>query len=204
MGSDAGLSHLPRLPSLVEPRTERLQLRAWRPSDRDAFAALNADAEVMRYFPGRQSRAESDGFADRIESRMAALGYGLWALETVDTGSFLGFTGLNPMPKDVPGSGGIEVGWRLARSAWGYGYATEAGRAALAVAFDLAAYDEVWSLTASTNVPSRAVMERLGLRHVATALHPALDPDSPIAEHVFYRITRAEYARQRQESRRLT
>ncbi len=153
MGSDAGLSHLPRLPSLVEPRTERLQLRAWRPSDRDAFAALNADPEVMRYFPGPQSRAESDGFADRIESRMAVLGYGLWALETVDTGSFIGFTGLNPMPEDVPGSGGIEVGWRLARSAWGYGYATEAGRAALAVAFDLAAYDEVWSLTASTNAP---------------------------------------------------
>ncbi len=193
------LSHLPRLTRLVEPTTERLVMRAWRASDRDAFAALNADPEVMRYFPGPQTRAESDGFADRIEARMAELGYGLWALEPVETGSFVGFTGLNPMPPGVPGSGGIEVGWRLARSAWGYGYATEAGRAALAVAFDLAAYDEVWSLTATINAASRAVMERLGLRQVATTLHPALDPDSPIAEHVFYRITRAEYSRHRVE-----
>ena len=98
------------------------------------------------------------------------------------------------MPDDVPGAGGVEVGWRLAASAWGHGYASEAGRAALAVAFDQAAYDEVWSLTATVNSPSRAVMERLGLHHVATQPHPALDPESPISEHVFYRITRAEYA----------
>ncbi len=188
------LDHLPRLPALVQPSTERLRLRAWRPADRDAFAALNADPEVMRYFPGAQSRQESDDFADRIEERMAELGYGLWALEPVATGAFIGFTGLNPMPDGVPGSGGLEVGWRLARSAWGHGYATEAGRAALAVAFDLAGYDEVWSLTATINLPSRAVMERLGLRHVATQRHPALDPASPIAEHVFYRITRSEHA----------
>jgi RimJ/RimL family protein N-acetyltransferase len=188
------LDRLPRLPALVEPRTDRLRMRAWVASDRAAFAAMNADPEVMRYFPSVMTREASDAFADRIESRMAALGYGLWALEPRDSGAFLGFTGLNPMPDDVPGAGGVEVGWRLARSAWGHGYATEAGRAALSVAFDLAAYDEVWSLTATVNLPSRAVMERLGLRHVATQPHPALEPDSPIAEHVFYRITRAEYA----------
>ena len=187
------LHGLPRLPALVEPVTERLRMRAWRSSDRDPFAALNADPEVMRYFPSVQSREESDAFADRIEARIAELGYGLWALEPVATGQFIGFTGLNPMPDDVPGAGGVEVGWRLAAAAWGQGYATEAGRAALAVAFDQAGYDEVWSLTATVNGPSRAVMERLGLRHVATQPHPALDPASPISEHVFYRLTRADY-----------
>lgn len=189
--------HPPRLAELVEPLTRRLRMRAWRPGDRDAFAAMNGDPEVMRYFPGLQSRAESDAFADRIEARIADLGYGLWALETRDDGAFIGFTGLNPMPDGVPGSGGIEVGWRLARSAWGRGYATEAGRAALAVAFDLVGYDEVWSLTATINQPSRDVMERLGLRHVATQLHPALDPKSPIAEHVFCQLTRARYTAER-------
>lgn len=192
------LQDLPHLPVLVEPRTERLLLRAWRPSDRITFAALNADQEVMRYFPGVQHREESDRFADRIASRMAELGYGLWALEVTDTADFIGFTGLNPMPDGVPGAGGIEVGWRLARSAWGHGYATEAGRAALSVAFETAGYEEVWSLTSSGNAPSRRVMERLGLRHLDTALHPSLDPGSPIAEHVFYRITRAEYDARRE------
>lgn len=187
------LDHLPRLRALVEPRTERLQLRAWQPEDREPFAEMNADPEVMRYFPAVQTRAESDAFADRIESRMAELGYGLWAIEPLDGGGFVGFTGLNPMPDGVPGEGGIEVGWRLARYAWGRGYATEAAWAALSVAFEQAGYDEVWSLTADINTPSRAVMERLGLRHLDTKPHPALDPASPISEHVFYRITRPEY-----------
>lgn len=185
---------LPRLPDLVEPGTERLRMRAWVAADRDVFAALNADPEVMCYFPSVMTRDASDDFADGIEARMAELGYGLWALEPRNEGGFVGFTGLNPMPAGVPGSGGLEVGWRLARSAWGRGYATEAGRAALAVAFDRLGLDEVWSLTTTTNLPSRAVMGRLGLRHVATQLHPALEPDSPIAEHVFYRITQSEYA----------
>jgi RimJ/RimL family protein N-acetyltransferase len=189
----ATLDHLPHLPALVEPVTDRIRMRAWRPEDRELFAALNADPEVMRFFPGLQSREESDEFADRIESRMAELGYGLWALEPVESGEFIGFTGLNPMPEDGPGAGGMEVGWRLARSAWDKGYATEAGRAALRVAFELAGFDEVWSLTAVVNEPSRAVMERLGLRHLATQPHPALDRNSPISEHVYYRITRSEF-----------
>lgn len=187
------LHHLPKLDSLVEPVTERLLMRAWVSADREPFAAMNADPEVMRYFPGVMSRESSDAFADGITSRIDELGYGLWALEPIASGEFVGFTGLNPMPDGGPGAGGLEVGWRLARSAWGRGYATEAGRAALAVAFDRAGLDEVWSLTATINAPSRAVMERLGLRHLATRPHPAVDPGSPISEHVYYRITRSEY-----------
>ncbi len=169
-------------------------MRAWRTADREPFAAMNADLEVMRYFPAQMTRAESDAFVDRIEGRLAGNGYGLWALEVAATGDFIGFTGLNPMPEGVPGSGGVEVGWRLARSAWGHGYATEAGRAALEVAFSALGLDEVWSLTAETNAASRAVMSRLGLSHVATQDHPALAADSPMRLHVFYRITRQEYA----------
>jgi RimJ/RimL family protein N-acetyltransferase len=187
------LDHLPHLPRLVEPVTQRLRLRSWLPADREAFAAMNADPEVMRYFPEMLTRKQSDAFVDRIEARMAELGYGLWALELLSTGGFLGFTGLNPMPDGGPGAGGLEVGWRLARSAWGHGYATEAGRAALAVAFGDAGLDEVWSLTTVVNAPSRAVMERLGLRHMSTQDHPDLDPGSPISEHVYYRVTRSDF-----------
>ncbi len=181
-------------PSLIEPRTERLVMRAWCGADREPFAVMNADPEVMRYFPAHMTRAESDAFVDRIEGRFAVQGYGLWALEVAATGEFVGFTGLNPMPAGVPGSGGVEVGWRLARSAWGHGYATEAGRTALEVAFGRLGLDEVWSLTAEANAASRAVMSRLGLSHVATQEHPGLAADSPVRLHVFYRITRQEYA----------
>ncbi len=176
-----------------EMRTSRLLMRRWRDADREPFAAMNADFEVMRYFPAVMSRDASDAFVDRIESGLEARGFGLWALEVVETGEFIGYTGLNPMPADVPGAGGWEVGWRLTRSAWGHGFATEAGRAALEVGFEQGQLDEVWSLTAVLNVPSIAVMRRLGMTQVTTADHPQLSDDSPLRPHVFYRITRAEF-----------
>ena len=171
-----------------ELRTPRLLMRRWSDSDLEPFADMNADPEVMRYFPAVMAREDSDAFVALIERRFDEQGYGLWALEVLETGQFVGFTGLNPMPKGVPGAGGVEVGWRLARAAWGRGFATEAGRAALEVAFGPAGLQEVWSLTARLNEPSIAVMRRLGLSYVAAARHPALDPASPLADHVFYRI----------------
>ncbi len=137
-------------------------MRRWLAGDREPFAAMNADPEVMRYFPAPATRAESDALVDRIEGRFAKVGFGLWALEVVESGEFIGFTGLNPMPAGVPGAGRLEVGWRLARSAWGHGYATEAGLAALSVGFDRVGLDEVWSLTAVVNAPSLAVMRGWG------------------------------------------
>lgn len=169
-----------------ELRTERLLMRRWRAGDRDVFAAMNADPQVMRHFPAPLDRAASDTFLDRIEARFEEQGYGLWALEVVDGPGFVGFTGLNPMPDGVPGAGGVEVGWRLARSAWGNGYATEAALAALDVA-RAAGLTEVWSMTAVTNLPSQAVMRRIGLRRHDTFEHPAVPVGHPVRPHVVYR-----------------
>lgn len=169
-----------------EVRTDRLRMRRWRDEDREPFAAMNADPQVMRHFPAPLDRAASDTFLDRIEARFEEQGYGLWALEVVDGPGFVGFTGLNPMPDGVPGAGGVEVGWRLARSAWGNGYATEAAWAALDVA-RAAGLTEVWSMTAVTNLPSQAVMRRIGLRRHGTFEHPAVPVGHPVRPHVVYR-----------------
>ena len=184
-----------------ELRTSRLLMRRWRSSDLEPFAALNADAEVMRYFPAPMARADSDDLVRRFEAGFDEHGIGRWALERRSDDAFIGFTGLGPMPDGVPGSGGWEVGWRLERRAWGQGLATEAGRAALRVAFEACSLAEVWSMTATANRPSRAVMERLGMTHVATADHPALAEGSPLRQHVFYRVSAAEWfaARSRSE-----
>ncbi|MEY2406890.1 MAG: hypothetical protein QOG39_1806, partial [Acidimicrobiaceae bacterium] len=101
----------------AEIRTERLLMRRWRDEDRAPFAAMNADPVVMEHFPGLLTREESDAFVDRIEAHFAEHGYGLWVLED-DTG-FLGFTGLNWATFDAPFNPSLEVGWRLARPAWG-------------------------------------------------------------------------------------
>jgi RimJ/RimL family protein N-acetyltransferase len=170
-------------------RTDRLLLRRWLDTDREPFARLNADAEVMRFFPAPLSRFDSDALAARADALFDQHGFGLWALERLDTGAFIGFTGLAPMPEGVPGSGGVEVGWRLAMSAWGHGFATEAATAALRFGFDTLGLAEVNSITALVNSPSRRVMERLGMRPSVEFDHPRLPPGSPLRRHVRYVLT---------------
>ena len=165
-------------------------MRRWQDSDREPFAALNADAETMRYFPSTMARAASDAFVDLIEERFAGQGYGLWALEIAENGQFIGFTGLNPMPADVPGAGGLEVAWRLARHAWHRGYATEAAQAALDVAFNGIGMPEIWSMTALLNEPSQAVMRRIGLTEYTRFEHPRVPAASPLRSHVTYHRVR--------------
>jgi len=171
--------------------TKRLVLRRWRDADREPFAELNGDPETLVFFPSTLTRAESDAFVDRIEARFEDHGYGLWALEVRQTGEFIGFTGFAPMPENVPGGpDGTEIGWRLARTAWHHGYATEAARGALDVAFAGVGLPEVWSFTSVLNTPSRAVMRRIGMTEVARFEHPRVPDGSPIKPHVMYHLAR--------------
>ena len=172
---------------LSEIRTARLLMRRWRDGDRSPFAAMNADPEVMRYFPATLSRAESDQLVDRIEERFDQQGFGLWALELLESGQFIGFTGLNPMPDGVPGTGDQEVGWRLDRRAWHRGYATEAARAALDAGLDTLGLPVIWSMTAVLNLPSQAVMQRLGMALHQHFDHPRIAAGHPLRPHVVYR-----------------
>jgi len=160
--------------------TDRLVLREWRPEDREPFAALNADPAVTEHLRGALTRGQSDAFADRVATHFAVHGYGLWAVE--GDGGFAGFTGLQW--SEVTGQRALEVGWRLARWAWGRGWATEAARAALDVGLRQAA--EVVSFTAVGNVRSVAVMERLGLRRVREFDHPGDDVPDRLRRHVLY------------------
>jgi RimJ/RimL family protein N-acetyltransferase len=181
-----------------ELQTERLLLRRWRPEDRAPFAALNADPEVMLHFPEPLTRRQSDRLADRIELAMDRQGWGLWALEERATGRFIGFTGLARPGFQAPFMPAVEIGWRLARSSWGRGYATEAARAALAHAFGPLALDEVVAMVVPGNVRSQGVMRKLGLRYDEDADfdHPLIEEGSPVRRHRLYRLTRQEWAAQ--------
>lgn len=175
--------------------TERLVLRRWREADREPFAALNADPEVMRFFPSRLERVESDRLIERIEARFEADGIGQWAVERRADGEFLGFTGLAPATFEASFTPAIEVGWRFARSAWGHGYATEAGRAALRFGFEVRELEAILSWTSVLNTPSIAVMERLGMHHdpADDFDHPRIPEGHPLRRHVLYRIDREDW-----------
>ncbi len=174
-----------------ELSTARLVLRRWHETDCAPFAALNADPLVMEYFPDRLTGAESDDLIAKIEAGFEMRGYGLWALEVRATGEFVGFTGLAVPSFSAHFTPAIEVGWRLARSAWGQGYATEAGLAAIAFGFQETDLDEIVSFTTAANARSRAVMKRIGMTHdpADDFDHPELDELDRLRSHVLYRIS---------------
>lgn len=170
-------------------RTDRLVLRPWRESDREPFAALNADPDVMEFFPAPLTREESDGFADRIEAAITGQGWGLWAAEVVGGPAFIGFIGLAAPRFEAAFTPCVEVGWRLARSAWGHGYAPEGATEALRYGFEELALAEIVSFTSVLNTKSRRVMEKIGMTHdpADDFDHPSLPVDSPLRRHVLYR-----------------
>ena len=172
------------------PETERLLMRSWREDDLEPFAALNADPIVMEHFPSTLTRQESDALVVRITAQLDDLGYGLWALEVRDSGEFVGFTGLALQTFPAHFTPAVEVGWRLKRSAWGHGYATEAALAALDYGFAVAELDEIVSMTAVTNVRSQRVMQRIGMTHDAADdfEHPNVPDGHRVKPHVLYRI----------------
>lgn len=177
--------------------TDRLVLRPWRPTDRAPWAALNADPEVMALMPSLLTRAEADAFAARIEAELAERGWGLWAVEVPGHAGFVGFVGLHVPGFAAPFTPCVEVGWRLARAAWGRGYATEGATAVLDHAWAVLGLDEVVSFTSEGNLRSRAVMERLGMtRDPADDFdHPNLPEGHRLRRHVLYRLPRPTGAR---------
>lgn len=175
----------------IELETTRLLLRQWRPSDREPFAALNADPVVMTHFPAQLTREESDALAGRCERLIAERGWGAWATEIKATGEFIGYVGLHIPRDDLPLSPCVEIMWRLARAHWGQGFATEAARGALRVGFEVLSLPEIVSFTVPENTRSRAVMERLGMQmDAATFEHPALPVGHALRTHVSYRLSR--------------
>lgn len=178
------------MPDFTPLRTERLVLRQWRDDDRAPFAAMNADPEVMEHFPALLSRADSSHLADRIQNHIERTGFGFWAVEVAETGRFIGFTGVSVPSFDAPFMPAVEIGWRLARDAWGHGYATEAARRALAFAFDDLGLADIVAFTIPANVRSQAVMRRIGMTHdpAGDFDHPRIPEGHPTRRQMLWRV----------------
>ena len=178
--------------------TQRLLLAPWTDRDLAPFAALNADPEVMRYFPKALTTEESNALVDRLRGMWTDHGYGFAAVRRREDDAFIGMVGvqkvLNPAYPFAPA---VEVGWRLAKAFWRQGYASEAARAALAHGFDGLGLAEIVAFTAVPNLPSQAVMTCLGMTRdpADDFLHPLLPEEHPLRPHVLYRLKRSDFRR---------
>ena len=145
-------------------------------TDRDVFAELNSNDNVMRYFPAPLSVEESNGFVDRINS------------EFEETGEFIGYVGFHRFTFDVPFSPGWEIGWRISDKFWNNGYATEAAMACIKYAREKKICNKLYSFTAVPNIPSEKVMKRIGMTFEGLFMHPALADGHWLKEHKLYYI----------------
>jgi RimJ/RimL family protein N-acetyltransferase len=176
--------------------TRRLVLRPWADADREPYARMCADPDVMEHFPSTLTTTQSNEMVDSMVASWAARGFGLWACQRQDSGEFIGYVGLSSPRYEAHFTPCVEVGWRLARQQWGHGFAPEAAAAALDWGFgqlDLPD-DRIVSFTTTRNLNSQRVMQKLGMTHDPDDDfdHPLL-PDWPDRRHVLYQITRDQW-----------
>ncbi|HLK26904.1 MAG TPA: GNAT family N-acetyltransferase [Caulobacteraceae bacterium] len=170
--------------------TERLVLRPWREADRAAFAAMITDAEVGDWLGGARTPSQADEEFDRMRAFWVERGQGHLAVERRSDGLVVGRVTCRQQPPEWehPYAGVHEVGWMLARPAWGAGYATEAAAAMLRWGFETLQAPDIYAWTATRNLRSQAVMRRIGMTRSPEHDfdHPALAADHPLRWHVVY------------------
>ena len=188
--------------------TERLVLRRFTPADVGNLLALDGDPEVMRYLEPRvktRAQIEAEVLPLFLGRYQRCPDFGRWAADARDSGDFVGWFGLRPVqPSDAaivdwpdapPGGGVAELGYRLRRSAWGRGYATEGARALVRRAFTELGVREIVATTMTVNTRSRAVMQRAGLRYARTVYLTWAEPlDGNEQGDVEYRLRREDWA----------
>lgn len=176
--------------------TKRLRLRQWKDEDYPAYARLNADPMVMRYFPKMLSVQESHEQADKLRSLIAERGWGVWAMELKVSGEFIGICGLHTQAADsgIPHAPLTEIVWRILAAHWGKGYAPEAARRVLQFTFEDLALDTVYAFTAQVNTPSQRVMIKAGMKNTGEGFnHPKLENGHELEQHCLYVMTKEHW-----------
>lgn len=169
-------------------KSSRLGFRRWAISDHQYYCTMCADPEVMRYFPSIRSDQESIEQIARFEAHFDEYGYGFYAVDELTSSTFIGFIGVQVCHMDLAFCPCVEIGWRLRKDYWNKGYATEGALRVLKHSKESLAIDQIYSFTATINLPSESVMKKIGMQKVSTFLHPALSSNHALCEHVLYYI----------------
>lgn len=169
-------------------QTSRLGFRQWEDTDLTLFAQMNADREVMRFFPAVRTLEESKQSLQQFKVHFKEYGYCFYAVDELESGNFIGFVGLNNPAYQTDFTPCVEIGWRLRKEFWNRGYATEAAEKCLEYAFSELGLQKIVSFTSVLNKPSENVMQKIGMHKVKYFLHPSVEEGHVLEEHVLYQI----------------
>ena len=175
--------------------TNRLKLAVFSQSHVSELVRLNADPEVMRYFPATLTPEESVALLQRIIEHQRINGYSLFALHLNESDAFVGWCGLMKVPFSAHFTPAVEVGWRLNKIFWGKGLAPEAAKSVLRFGFLELGLSEIVSFTAELNQPSIRVMQKIWMKcnPEDTFDHPKLPVNHPLQRHILYRSQKTDW-----------
>ena len=168
--------------------TQRLVFRDWNEQDLYEFRIMNKDTRVMKYFTKTLTDEETDRFYNIIQDEFINYGYGLYAVETSHSNSFIGFIGYHWANFNSQFTPCIEIGWRLKYEAWGNGFAKEGAEACLTYGIEKLEFNKIYSFTSKINIQSENVMKKIGMVKVMEFEHPNIIEGSPLRRHVLYSI----------------
>ncbi len=169
--------------------SERLGFRNWNTDDVEILSALNADAKVMEFFPAVQTREQTAAFIERMQQEFAEKGFCYFAADRLDTGELIGFIGIHEQTFEADFTPCIDIGWRLKRSEWNNGFATEGAKRVLEYAFTKLQIKKIYSFTPEINIPSENVMKKIGMKRMRTFDFPLFKNDDRLRSCVLYEIT---------------
>ena len=169
-------------------KSKRLGFRNWTKEDLTEFAKINADSEVMKYFPNMLTLQETSEFIVRLQKHYKNNGYNYFATEIMDTRELIGFIGLAYQEYETEFNPATDIGWRLKKSAWGKGYASEGAKRCLEFAFGELGLEKIVSTCTIRNKKSENVMKKLGMIKKGEFKHPKLDKYHDYQKCVWYEI----------------
>lgn len=173
--------------------TRRLGFRTWKEADSSSLHEINSDDAVMEFFPGKPSEEDTHNFIVRMQGQFVEEGFCYFAVDVLEKKEFIGFIGLSVQSFTADFTPCIDIGWRLKRSAWNKGYATEGALGCLDYGFNNLGLEEIYALAPLLNVKSEAIMKKIGMKRCKTFEHPRLLLHERLKECVLYRKKKAEH-----------
>lgn len=175
-------------------KSARLGFRNWLKEDLSPMSVINEDPEVMNYFPATQGRSETERFIERMQKQFSQRGYNYFAVELLKTSTFIGFIGLSNQDFESPWTPFTDIGWRLDKTYWGQGLASEGAQKVLDFAFDELNLREVYATAPKINIPSIRIMDKIGMQKLGEFVHPNLLDNANLKDCVVYKVSRQSIA----------
>ncbi|UII74652.1 GNAT family N-acetyltransferase [Flagellimonas sp. HMM57] len=169
-------------------KSERLGFRNWTEIDKSKMGMINSNAKVMEHFPAIQSQKQTDEFIDRMKIQFSKNKFCYFAVDKLDNNEFIGFIGIAEQTFESDFTPCVDIGWRLAQTEWGKGFATEGAKRCIEFAFNEIGLNNIKSICPDTNHKSEKVMKKIGMKKTRNFNHPLLSEFKELEKCVLYEI----------------